>query len=149
MNVGCVPVNECVVQLEFEHKIAQSILCSGARLISTIGARRQNAQSIGSASVHYAEQVVDGETAGRENFWIWVETPTRRVESLSRVKWFCLRPQIGETIGPDVLIGPGALPDWAELCMASWKQSHLDGETWSPRLLDIRGQNLQPVELWC
>lgn len=74
------PVNECVVQLEFEHKVAQAILNGSARLISTIGARRQNAQGIGSAPVHYAGQLVDGETAGTEDFWIRAGTPTRRVD---------------------------------------------------------------------
>lgn len=82
MNVGCVPVDECIIQLEFEHKIPQMILDSCARLISTIGAGRQDAQGIGSTSVHGAVQMADGETAGRENFWISAETPTRRVAYL-------------------------------------------------------------------
>jgi len=52
MQVGCVPVDKSIIQLEFENKIPQFILDLTARLISTIGARSENAQSIGSASVH-------------------------------------------------------------------------------------------------
>lgn len=67
MNAGRVPVDECIIQLEFEHKVTQAILNSCARLISTIGTGRQNAQGIGGASIHSA-LVVDGETAGRRTF---------------------------------------------------------------------------------
>lgn len=63
MNVGCVPVDECVIQLEFKHKVAQAILDGGAGFISTIGARCQNAQGIGSASIH---GVADGGDGGSD-----------------------------------------------------------------------------------
>lgn len=43
MNVGCVPVDERVIQLKFEHEVAQAILNGGARFISTVSAGRENA----------------------------------------------------------------------------------------------------------
>lgn len=54
MNVGCVPVNECVVQLELQDKIAQTSLSEGARVLGTIGAGFENAQGVGGASIHGA-----------------------------------------------------------------------------------------------
>lgn len=52
MQVGCAPVDKSIVQLEFENEVPQSVLNCRARFISTIGAGRENAQGIGSASIH-------------------------------------------------------------------------------------------------
>lgn len=85
-----VPVDECIVQLEFKHKVPQTILNGCARLINTIGAGRKNAQGIGSASIHGCWWWLMVEVKKGENFWLWAETrnASRRA---SRVKWFCLR----------------------------------------------------------
>jgi hypothetical protein len=86
-----VPVDERIIQLEFEHKVPQTILDGYARLISTIGAERKDAQGIGSASIHECWWWLTVEDRKGENFWLWAETrnASRRI---SRVKWFCLRP---------------------------------------------------------
>lgn len=105
MNVGCVPIDECVIQLELKHKVSQAVLDDCFRLISAIGAGRQDAQSIRGASVHGAVKVVDEETIKGRLFGVGRER--RRVASslVSRVKWFCLRNQLfclrnqsGETV---------------------------------------------------
>lgn len=54
MNVGCVPIDECIIQLELQDEIAQTGLSEGARILSTIGARLENAQGVGGASIHGA-----------------------------------------------------------------------------------------------
>lgn len=52
MNVGCVPVDKSIIQLEFQHEVAQSALDSRAGFLSTIGTGRKNAQSIRSTAIH-------------------------------------------------------------------------------------------------
>jgi hypothetical protein len=82
-----VPVDECIIQLEFEHKVPQTILDGYARLVSTIGAARKNAQGIGSASIHECWWWLMVEDRKGENFWLWAETrnASRRVDFTRKV----------------------------------------------------------------
>jgi hypothetical protein len=77
--VGCVPVDECIIQLEFQYEIPQAVLNSLTRFIGTICAGRKDAQSIGGASIHFADVAGWVDERWRKGVRNFVETPTRRV----------------------------------------------------------------------
>lgn len=52
MNVVCVPVDEGIIELEFQHKLPEAGLNYGFRFIRAVCTWRKDAQGIGSASVH-------------------------------------------------------------------------------------------------
>ena len=92
MAVGCVPVDECIIQLKFKHEIPETILDSRAIFISTISARRKYAQGIGGASIHGVKDRKCGRFGGLmiwrkggfKNFWlVWHQRDASRVHALS------------------------------------------------------------------
>ena len=101
-----IPVDECIVELKFQHKLLQFGLNLRTRVFHTIDAGSEDAQSVGGASVHGEDSRVGcGEVVMRcvdfgsipiarakgpaNNFCGGNTSGTRRVAP--RVKWFlCL-----------------------------------------------------------
>ena len=84
MATDLIPVDECIVHLEFQHEILETILNIGLRLICTTLARGENAQCVWCSSIH-GGQVGCGTVEGKETRILSKVAGTRPAGNTRRV----------------------------------------------------------------